>query len=239
MGSHISIRTQSAMLVPLICLSLLCLAVSAHEYYSGRCPQFVPMASLDWQRFTGDWWAVFKMSSRSSCIRYNFATSGGERIVTEEKLLPVLGRFGVPSTVHSEGRLSVTDPGQEATMIVHWDTGVLGDGLMFSDKDYVVLDTDYTSRALVCSCQHLNLGFFAVNRRSCDYMIRPSDGAVFPTTLPADYSNLLDSTPPDLALDMKRVRQDKCDRLETDPALDLGKVWSYGQTLAGLAANMI
>ena len=70
-------------------------------------------------------------------------------------------------------------------------------------------------------------------------MQRPSDGTVFPTTLPADYSNLLDSIAPDLALDMKRVRQDKCDRLETDPALDLGKVWSYGQTLAGLAANMI
>ena len=79
------------MLVPLLCLSLWCQAVSGHEYYSGRCPQFVPMASLDWQRFTGDWWVVFKMSSRSSCIRYNFATSGGERIVTEEKLLPVLG----------------------------------------------------------------------------------------------------------------------------------------------------
>lgn len=81
----------------------------------------------------------------------------------------------MPSTVHSEGRLSVTDPGQAATMVVHWDTGVLGDGLMFSDKDYVVLDTDYTSRALVCSCQHLNLGFFAVNRRSCDYMIVSTD----------------------------------------------------------------
>ena len=81
------------MLVPVLCLSLWCLAVSAHEYYSGRCPQFVPMASLDWQSFTGDWWVVFKMSSRSSCIRYNFATSGGERIVTEEKLLPVLGRW--------------------------------------------------------------------------------------------------------------------------------------------------
>ena len=81
------------MIVPLFCLSLWCLAVSGHEYYSGRCPQFVPMASLDWQSFTGDWWVVFKMSSRSSCIRYNFATSGGERIVTEEKLLPVLGRW--------------------------------------------------------------------------------------------------------------------------------------------------
>jgi len=145
----------------------------------------------------------------------------------------------VPSTVHSEGRLSVTDPGQAATMVVHWDTGVLGDGLMFSDKDYVVLDTDYTSRALVCSCQHLNLGFFAVNRRSCDYMIRPSEQIEYPVTLPKDYYDLLYSMTPDLARDMRRVRQDKCVRLETDPSLDLATVWSYGQTVAQMAINMI
>ena len=77
----------------------------------------------------------------------------------------------MPSSVQSEGRLSLSDPGKPASMTVDWDTGILGNTLMFSDMDYVVLDTDYTSRALVCSCQHLNLGFFAVNRRSCDYMI--------------------------------------------------------------------
>ena len=38
---------------------------------------------------------------------------------------------------------------------------------------------------------------------------------------------------------MRRVRQDKCDRLETDPALDLGRVWSYSQSLVQLAANLI
>merc|ERR1712154_288139 len=232
MGSHISVRTPSAMFVPLFCLSLWCLAVSAHEYYSGHCPQFVPMASLDWQRFSGDWWVVFKMNSRSSCIRYNYDTSsGGQKLVTEEKLLPVLGRFGVPSAVHSEGTLSTTSPNNVAAMTVDWDTGVLGD-MMFSDMDYVVLDTDYTSRALVCSCQHLNMGFFAVNRRSCSYMIRPTEGTEYPRTIPADYINLLDSVSTDLSLDMKRVRQDRCDRLEIDPSLDLGRVWSYGQTLA-------
>ena len=62
---------------------------------------------------------------------------------------------------------------------------------------------------------------------------------MFPTSLPPDYSNLLDSVATDLALDMRRVRQDKCDRLETDPALDIGQVWSYGQTLAGMAANLL
>jgi len=188
------------MLGPLLVILSLTSAVRSHEYYNGRCLSFQPMANLDWQRFTGDWWVVFKMNSRSSCIRYNYSSSGGQKLVTEEKLLPVLGRFGVPSAVHSEGTLRTTSPTNVAAMTVDWDTGVLGD-LMFSDMDYVVLDTDYTSRALVCSCQHLNLGFFAVNRRSCSYMIRPSEGAEYPRTIPADYINLLDSVSTDLSQD--------------------------------------
>ena len=83
------------MFLPLLSLWLGTTSVSAHEYYNGRCPDFVPMSNLDWQNFTGDWWVVFKMNSRSSCIRYTFANTGGVRTVSEEKLLPVLGRFVV------------------------------------------------------------------------------------------------------------------------------------------------
>ena len=52
---------------------------------------------------------------------------------------------------------------------------------------------------------------------------------------------MLDSVSPDLSLDMKRVRQDTlhCHRLETDPAMDLGRVWAYGQTIAQMAGNFI
>ena len=57
--------------------------------------------------------------------------------------------------------------------------------------------------------------------------------------MPADYISILDSVSPDLSLDMKRVRQDTCSRLESDPSLDLGRVWSYGQTIAQMAANFI
>ena len=65
---------------------------------------------------------------------------------------------------------------------VEWDTGVLREA-MFSSMEYVVLATDYTSTALVCSCQQvplappttnhqsLNLGFGEVNRRSCDFLM--------------------------------------------------------------------
>ena len=62
-----------------------------------------------------------------------------------------------------------------------------------------------------------------------------------PYFLPSDYKTLLDSVSPDLALDMKRVRQDDCDQLDTRPTFDVGLWWSlardYGQTLASMAAG--
>ena len=81
----------------------------------------------------------------------------------------MIGRFGVPSAISSSGVLTQVSS-TPADMFVKWETGVLRQA-MFSKMRYVVLDTDYTSRALVCSCQDLNLGFFAVNRRSCDFLI--------------------------------------------------------------------
>ena len=81
----------------------------------------------------------------------------------------MIGRFGVPSAVTSSGELTQVSS-TPADMFVKWETGVLRQA-MFSKMRYVVLDTDYTNRALLCSCQDLNLGFFAVNRRSCDFII--------------------------------------------------------------------
>ena len=163
--------------------------VSGHEYYNGVCPQFTPMDGWHWGDFQGEWRVAFKMNSRSSCIRYTFSQVGNRRWVScshynqyilqlhfpayrsvaEEKLLPVLGRFGVPSAVTSRGTLTQVSS-NTAEMWVRWDTGVLREA-MFSRMKYLVLDTDYKTKALVCSCQDLNIGLFAVNRRSCDFLI--------------------------------------------------------------------
>ena len=52
-----------------------------------------------------------------------------------------------------------------------WETGVLRQAF-FSPMEYVVLATDYTSKALVCSCQDLSVGGLAgLNRRSCDFLV--------------------------------------------------------------------
>ena len=97
--------------------------------------------------------------------------------MAETKLLPVIGRFGVPSAVESQGSLSVRPGGPSSLMEVVWNTGLVSSanaqliGPLLSDTEYVILDTDYTSRALICSCQDLNMGFFAANRRSCALLV--------------------------------------------------------------------
>merc|ERR1719186_266954 len=110
---------------------------------------------------------------------------------------------------------------------------------MFSGMNYLVLDTDYKTKALVCSCQDLNIGLFAVNRRSCDFLIRPTIS--MPSSLPAEYSALLNKTSTDLSLDMKRVRQDDCQDLGK-ASLDIG-LWvtlarTYGQTAVQMASSL-
>jgi len=220
----------------------LCLALhgasEAHEYYDGACPDFPPMGSLDWSRWAsgGVWRAALKHNSRSSCIRYEFSGEGEKRKVEETKLLPVLGRFGVPSAVKSSGILAPTSPNSGA-FLVKWETGVLRQAF-FSPMEYVVLATDYTSKALVCSCQDLSVaGFGGLNRRSCDFLVRGDDSA--PVVLPQEYVSILDKVDPDLALDMKRVRQDDCNDLD-GLSLNLGKWVEAGKVAvdSGLAYIM-
>ena len=97
--------------------------------------------------------------------------------MTETKLLPVIGRFGVHSAVKSQGRLRARQGAPSSLMEVVWNTGLVSSanaklmGPLLSDMEYVILDTDYTTRALICSCQDLNMGFFAANRRSCALLV--------------------------------------------------------------------
>ena len=89
----------------------------------------------------------------------------------------MIGRFGVPSAVESQGRLSARPGGPSSLMEVVWNTGLVSSanaglmGPLLSDTEYVILNTDYTSRALICSCQDLNMGFFDANRRSCALLV--------------------------------------------------------------------
>ena len=92
----------------------------------------------------------------------------------------------MPSTVKSSGILTPSSSNSGTFLVrqfcpfsenitilqqVKWETGVLRQAF-FNPIDYVVLATDYTSKALVCSCQDLSVGGFGgLNRRSCDFLV--------------------------------------------------------------------
>ena len=136
---------------------------------SGPKDEF-PLLLHQIQLWSGGWREV-----RYSC--WINRQSCQSRVVTETKLLPVIGRFGVPSAVKSQGRLSARQGAPSSLMEVVWNTGLVSSanaklmGPLLSDMEYVILDTDYTTRALICSCQDLNMGFFAANRRSCALLV--------------------------------------------------------------------
>ena len=116
-----------------------------------------------WQNFK---WIIFSLNSYQMFIVISF------RKVTEFKMLPVIGRFGVPSVVESEATLTPWPMSGPGVMKADWNTGLGNlDDLVTSDIKYTILHTDYTSRALICSCQEVKLPFFAANRRSCEYLI--------------------------------------------------------------------
>ena len=64
-----------------------------------------------------------------------------------------------------------------------------------------------------------------------------------PMTLPPEYKTKLDMISPDLALDMKRIRQDDCDQLDSLPSINIGTWWSlardYGQSVISLASQWL
>ena len=53
---------------------------------------------------------------------------------------------------------------------VGWDTS-LAPLVTPAPAQYVVLDTDYTTRALVCSCRDLHIPFFRAHRRTCELLV--------------------------------------------------------------------
>lgn len=204
----------------LVYLITITIPIGGHEYYNGLCPNFKPMKDFRWGDMEGTWMAAYKMATRSSCVRYTYGIDqDGRKQVVEKKLLPVLGRFSVPSAVKSAGTLQVTgvDP---SDMSVEWNTGVMRQ-LWFSQQSYTILDTDYTTKALICTCHHLNMPFFKINRRSCAFLVRKTPS--YTTQLPSEYVSMLNAVDSSLVLDMKRIRQDDCQDLD-NLTLDVGEI---------------
>ena len=69
------------MVMMMMMIVMMIVTVRGHEYYPGPCPALPPLPAWDWARFSGSWRAALKMNTRSSCVRYEYGETGGQRSV--------------------------------------------------------------------------------------------------------------------------------------------------------------
>merc|ERR1712098_787955 len=144
-------------------------SVSGHEYYAGKCPIFTPMKEFDWAQFSsGVWYVTQKFSTKSSCLTYEFETDDlGFKSVKQDRKLPFSDELGVDNKYIYKGKLYAPDESNPAKMIVRFPLNPVG------DASFVVMSTDYSTFALLCTCQESSLfGLANFNRRSCSILQR-------------------------------------------------------------------
>jgi len=184
--------------------TLLTMSVSGHEYFPGQCPNFTPMVDFDWDKFSsGIWFVTRKFSTKSSCLTYEFKTdSDGFKSVEQVRQLPYSERVGLDHEYIYTGKLYSPQESTPAKMIVRFPLNVLG------SSSYVVMDTDYDSYAMVCTCQDMDLFLTYAHRRSCSILQRE---AAEDAGLTEKMSSLLDAQIEEASHDFDRIKQEGCE----------------------------
>jgi len=143
--------------------------VFAHDQYYGECPVFSPMTGFNWDKFKdGKWYATEKFDTSSQCLTYDFKEENGDRVVEQTSVLTGLRRVSVDNKVKYRGRLAAPYVSEPGNMVVRFTLNPFG------TASFVVLDTDYTNYALVCTCQSKKFIFeiLTFHRRSCTILQR-------------------------------------------------------------------
>merc|ERR1712130_544221 len=147
---------------------LLLLLANAHEYFPDKCPSFTPMQGFDWDQFAdGVWYVTQKFATRSTCLTYEFTTDElGFKEITQLRQLPYSEKVGLDHEYKYTGKLYAANEAQPAKMNVRFPLNPIG------AASFVVLDTDYTSYGLICTCQEIDLFITTGHRRSCSMLQR-------------------------------------------------------------------
>merc|ERR1712013_962333 len=156
---------------------------SSHEYFPEKCPEFQPMQGFDWDQFSnGVWYVTQKFATRSTCLTYEFTTDElGFKEITQLRQLPYSEKVGLDHEYKYTGKLYAANEAQPAKMNVRFPLNPIG------AASFVVLDTDYSSYALICTCQEIDLFI-------TDKLIE-----------------LLDSQVPDSSHDFDPIKQEGCE----------------------------
>jgi len=180
------------------------LIVTGHEYFPGQCPTFTPMAGFNWAQFaTGTWYVTQKFATRSSCLTYEFKTDElGFKSVEQVRQLPYTDRVPLEHEYIYTGKLYAPQESSPARMIVRFPLNVVG------SSSYIVLDTDYDSYAMVCTCQDMDLFFTYAHRLSCSIMQRkPEEDSAITNRM----RGLLNSQVENASHDFDKIKQEGCE----------------------------
>jgi len=190
--------------------------VTCHEYFPGQCPNFAPMSGFDWDKFsTGVWYVTRKFSTKSSCLTYEFKTDDeGFKSVEQVRQLPYSERVGLDHEYIYTGKLYAPQESTPAKMIVRFPLISSVRSALLYHKDvigassYIVMDTDYDSYAMICTCQDMDLFFTFAHRRSCSILQRDS---AEDADITERMSTLLDEQIDDASHDFDKIKQEGCE----------------------------
>eukprot|EP00092_Neocalanus_flemingeri_P104808 GFUD01134288.1.p1 GENE.GFUD01134288.1~~GFUD01134288.1.p1 ORF type:complete len:259 (+),score=65.24 GFUD01134288.1:92-778(+) len=136
----------------------------------GKCPQFTPMAGFKWEKFAANvWYVTHKTSTKSSCLTYTFQTDGkGFKSIRQARELPYTDTIGLNPEYISTGKLFSPEKwSRPAKMIAKFPLNMVG------PSSFVILDSDYETCALLCTCQDVHvLSLFFAHRSSCSVLQR-------------------------------------------------------------------
>merc|ERR1711910_271462 len=206
-SSHITTTrtTHSTMLeyVLLYCV-LSCTTVSAHEYFPGQCPNFTPMSGFDWDQFSnGIWYVTQKFATKSSCLTYQFKTDElGFKSIEQVRQLPYTERVPLEHEYIYTGKLYAPQESSPAKMIVRFPLNVVG------SSSFTVMDTDYDTHAMVCTCQDVDLFLSYVHRRSCSILQRQAEED---PEITKKMKELIDSQIENASHDFDVIKQEGCE----------------------------
>lgn len=175
----------------------------AHDAYPGSCPTFTPMQGFDWDQFSqGVWYVTQKFSTKSSCLTYQFQTDqNGFKSIKQVRELPLVDKTGLEHEYIYEGKLYAPQESIPAKMVVQFPLNVIG------PSSYVIMDTDYNTYGLLCTCQDRSSFGITLSRRSCSILQRSPEED---TDITNKMKAVVDSDVEDGSHDFEKITQTGC-----------------------------
>lgn len=185
---------------------------TAHEFFEGKCPEFTAMPGFEWNKFAqGIWYVTHKFATKSSCLTYEFKTDEiGFKSIEQLRQLPYTDRVGLDHEYKYTGKLFSPHEANPGKMVVRFPLNPIG------AASFVVLDTDYDSYGLICTCQDMDLFLSYAHRRSCSILQRSKDAD---PTITQNMRDKVDADVADASHDFDVISQDDCE-------YGKDKVWS-------------